>query len=158
MENLIDGLSICDNCGGNAAYVQEINESIKITSCFGCGFQMNTLMKKGSEFFEQQIQVLPNLYKELMGEDEKGNIWMPSFTNDPKKGMVFIDGTSIKDWEWVGVKSVPVLEEEKHKYPIPGKKDQFYSKRVDMTTLKKFGQGGYMDALEYVGFFTPETV
>jgi hypothetical protein len=42
-------------------------------------------MKRDSEFLQQQMEVLPELYKELMGEDENGIIWMPSVVNIPDK-------------------------------------------------------------------------
>ena len=39
------------------------------------------------------MEILPELYKSLMVEDETGKIWMPSMVNIPDKGMVFTDGT-----------------------------------------------------------------
>jgi hypothetical protein len=50
---------------------------------------------------------------------------MPSTVNLPTQGMVFANGLMLKDWKWAAVKAVPVLEEEKEKYPIPGKKGNF---------------------------------
>ena len=29
-------------------------------------------MKKGEEFFEEQLEILPELYKSLLGEDDEG--------------------------------------------------------------------------------------
>lgn len=148
---MTDNLIICDKCGGNAAYVQEATPEIKMYFCFGCGFSSNTLMKDGEEFYEQQIAILPELYKDLVFTDKEGKNWIPSVTNVPDKGMVFITGTNVDNWEWVGVKAVIVKEEEKHKYPIPGKKNEYYEFRMDMGTMKKFGQDGFMDALSYTG-------
>ena len=84
-----DNLVNCDRCGSDAAYVQEVNDKIKNYQCYGCGFITNSLLVKGSDFFEEQMELLPNLYKELMGEDEFGKVWMPSTINLPEKGMVF---------------------------------------------------------------------
>ena len=36
----------------------------------------------------KQMELLPNLYKELMGEDDGGKIWMPSTVNMP----------TVKEW------------------------------------------------------------
>ena len=69
-----DNLIKCERCEGDACYAQEVNESITNYMCYGCGFQTNTLMKKGEEFFEQQMETLPDLYKELMGEDDEGKV------------------------------------------------------------------------------------
>jgi hypothetical protein len=65
--------------------------------------------------------------------------------------MVFANGPSIQEWSWAAVKAVPVTEEEKTKYPIPGKKGEFYTWRMDMTTLKTFAERDFMEALSYLG-------
>jgi hypothetical protein len=149
----MDNLIVCDRCGGNACYVQEVNHKIKNYMCYGCGFQTNSLMKKGEKYFDEQVEILPNLYKELMGEAGDGKIWMPSMVNLPTQGMVFANGTNASQWKWAAVKAIPVKEEEKSKYPIPGKKGQFYEYRMDMETLREFEEKEYMDALEYIGVF-----
>ena len=149
----MDNLTICDRCGSDAAYVQEVNQDIKNYQCYGCGFMTNSIMTKDSRFLEEQMELLPNLYKELMGEDETGKIWMPSTVNLPEKGMIFANGTNVESWKWAAVKSVPVLEEEKEKYPIPGKPGEFYKHRMDMSTLKEFEEGDYMEALDFIEVF-----
>jgi hypothetical protein len=55
------------------------------------------------------------------------------------------------EWSWSAVKAVPVTEEEKTKYPIPGKKGEFYEWRMDMTTISNFDERGFIDALSYIG-------
>ena len=75
---------------------------------------------------------------------------MPSSVNLPQQGMVFANGSSKEDWGWAAVKAIPVLEKEKTKYPILGKKDEYYEWRMDMTTLKMFPERDYMDALSYI--------
>ena len=149
----MDNLIVCDRCGSDACYVQEVNQSIKNYMCYGCGFQTNSLMKKDEVFFEEQMETLPNLYKELMGEDYEGKIWMPSTVNLPEKGMVFANGPNASDWKWGAIKAVPVKDEDKEKYPIPGKKGEYYKFRMDMDTLKNFEERDYMEALEYIGVF-----
>jgi hypothetical protein len=52
---------------------------------------------------------------------------------------------------WGAVQAVPVKDEEKEKYPIPGKKGQYYQFRMDMSTLKNFDKFGFIDALSYIG-------
>ncbi len=139
----MDNLITCARCGGNACYVQEVNQNIKNYMCYGCGFQTNSLMKRKESYFEEQMEILPNLYKELMGEDEEGKIWMPSMINLPKQGMVFANGKNASEWKWAAVKAIPVKEEEKSKYPIPGKKGEFYEYRMDMETLKEYEEKEY---------------
>ena len=153
----MDNLVICDRCGSDACYVQEVNQDIKNYQCYGCGFMTNTLMKKDSQFFEEQMELLPNLYKELMGEDEEGKIWMPTNINLPNKGMVFANGTSGENWKWAAVKSIPVTDKEKEKYPIPGKPGEYYVKRMNMDPLKQFEEKDFMEALDYIGIFETQS-
>ena len=149
----MDNLIYCARCNSDACYVQEVNDKIKNYHCYGCGFQTNSLMMKNERYFKEQLELLPNLYKELMGEDYEGKIWMPSMVNLPKQGMVFANGKNGDDWKWAAVKAVPVKEEEKSKYPIPGKENEFYEFRMDMETLTEYEEHNYMDALEYIGVF-----
>ena len=152
----MDNLVICERCGSDACYVQEVNQDIKNYQCYGCGFITNSVMKKDSQFLEEQMELLPNLYKELMGEDESGKVWMPSTVNLPEKGMIFANGSNAENWKWGAVRSVLVNEDEKEKYPIPGKDGEFYEHRMDMDTLKEFEEGDYMEALDYIGVFTKD--
>ncbi|MDB4276998.1 hypothetical protein N9864_00585 [bacterium] len=150
---MTDNLITCERCSGDVCYVTEINETIKNYQCMGCGFLSNTLYKKGEELFETMFETLPNLYRELMGEDESGKIWLPSTVNIPEKGMVFANGTGIDNWKWAAVKAVPVKEDEKEKFPIPNQKGKFYKRRMDMTTLVEFEEKNYMEALDSIGVF-----
>jgi hypothetical protein len=150
----MDNLVKCDRCGSDACYVQEVNNEIKNYQCYGCGFITNSLLKKDSRFFEEQMELLPNLYKELMGEAEDGKIWMPSTVNQPEKGMIFANGKSSDNWKWAAVLAVPVTEEEKEKYPIPNKEGEYYKWRMDMSTMKEFKEKDYIEALDYIGIFS----
>ena len=146
-----DNLTTCDRCGSDACYIQEVNHEIKNYMCYGCGFITNSLMKKDEEFFEEQIQTLPELYKELMGEDEDtGLIWMPNTINLPNKGMVFADGKNGSNWAWAAVKAIPMPEDEKTKFKEKGKDYKF---KMDMENMKHYPEGDFMEALEYIGVF-----
>lgn len=132
-----DELRECSRCGSDACYKQEVTKDISIEMCYGCGFQSNSLMEKGSEFFNEQWELLPELYKVLMDEEEEtGKIWMPSTINLKEKGMIFADGNSRDNWRWAGVKSIP--DEEK-------------GYKTDMTTLKHFKERDFIEALSYIG-------
>jgi hypothetical protein len=146
----MDNLTTCPRCGSDACYTQEVNDKIKNYMCYGCGFITNSLMKQGEEFFEEQMAVLPDLYKELMGEDESGLIWMPNTVNIPNKGMVFADGQNATNWRWAAVLAVPMPEEEKEKFAEKGKDYEF---KMDMTTMKHFDERDFMEALDYIGVF-----
>ena len=132
-----DELKECTRCGSDACYRQEVTKDISIEMCYGCGFQSNSLMRKGSEFFNEQWELLPELYKALMDEEEEtGKIWMPSTINIKEKGMVFADGNLRNNWRWAGVKSIP--DEEK-------------GFKTDMSTIKHFEERDFIEALSYIG-------
>ena len=140
-----DSLKICTRCGSDACYTQEVTKDINIEMCYGCGFQSSSVIKKGNDFYNQQFENLPELYKVLMDEEEDtGKIWMPTIINLKDKGMVFADGSGRADWRWAAVKAIPVLEEELEKYK--GEKH-----RVDMSTIKHFEERGFIEALSYIG-------
>jgi hypothetical protein len=148
---MTDKLTVCNRCGSNACYENKVNAVIKTYQCFGCGYVSNSIMKRGSEFLVKQMEVLPDLYKELMGEDEKGLIWMPSYINKKDMGMVFMNGARASEAKWAAVKAVKVTEENKEEHKL---KDGTYPEYfMDMKNLKSFEEKDYMEALDYVGFF-----
>jgi len=148
-----DSLIICRRCAGDACYTQQVTVDINIKHCLGCGFQCTSLMVEGSEFYEAQLESLPELYKDLMWTDpETKEIWMPQAVNLVEKGMVFANGPSGDEWKWSAVKAVPVTEGDK-KISIPGKEGEFLAFRMDMSTRKDFEERDYMDALQYIGIF-----
>jgi len=130
MDNLIE----CNRCGSDACYVTEVNHEVKNYSCFGCGFITNTLMTRDSEFLTEQMATLPDLYKELMGEDENGLVWMPNTINIKDQGMVFVDGTNSMNWRWAAV--------------LPSNEG-----KMDMSNVKHFEERDYIEALDYIGVF-----
>jgi hypothetical protein len=67
--------------------------------------------------------------------------------------MVFANGNAKDNWRWTAVRAVPVKEEEKEKYPIPGKKDEYYSMRMDMSTKQDFVEKDFIEALDYIEMF-----
>jgi hypothetical protein len=140
----MDNLTTCPRCSSDACYVDEVNKDIKTYFCYGCGFQTNSLMKEGEEFYTLQTETLPELYKDLISEDENGLKWMPSAINVQDKGMVFANGTSVGDWKWSAVKAIPLQEDDK-------KLTEDQTHKMDMETKKDFVEREYMDALSYIG-------
>lgn len=144
----MNNLVICNKCGSDACAVDEVNRDLKTYFCFGCGFQSNSLMKEGEEFYEQQLLTLPELYKDLLYKDDKGYMWMPSSVNVPDKGMIFAYGTNAGQWMWSAVKAIPVTEEEVAKDPILSKNKSKF--KMDMSSMKHFAERDFMDGLSYI--------
>ena len=139
---MLDKLTNCDRCGGDALYVQEIN-GVKTAQCFQCGYQYSSLMTLDSQFLKEQMEILPEIYKALISEDEDGKIWIPSFTNLEGKGMVYANGTSRDNWWWEAVKykKLKVPEIKNHKKII---------EKINPKSIKHFTELDFLSALEYV--------
>lgn len=150
---LKDNLTICPRCSSDACYEQELGADYKVSQCYGCGFTTNTQMVKESQFLEEQLEILPELYKDLIFIDDKGYHWMPSAINTPEQGMVYADGKTIKEWKWSAVKAMLIPEKDRKKYPIPGKEGEYYEYKMDTSTLKQFNELDFIEALDYIGVF-----
>jgi hypothetical protein len=145
---LKDNLTICSRCGSDACYEHSIGPEYTTYACYGCGFTTNTLMKTDSEFLKEQIEILPELYKDLIYVDGEGKNWMPSTINIHDKGMVFVNGKTTEDWKWAAVKVIELSKEEKEGV---SKINKDTTHKIDMSTLKEFDERDFMEALSYIG-------
>jgi hypothetical protein len=148
-----DKLGICLKCGGDACYVTPVNELKNNYYCFSCGYQSNDLMVEGEFDFESYEEALPELYKDLKYVDNEKRVWYPITINIQDKGTVFANGNDASNWSWAGVKAVEVSAEEKGKFKIPGT-EEFYTHKTDIKTLKNFPQHDFIEALDYIEFFS----
>ena len=138
--------------GSNACYEQTFEQEgkeIKTWLCFGSGYTTSTLMQEGSKQVQDLLETSPELYKDLMHKDEQKRVWFPATITLPEKGMVFVDGTSTKDWKWASAKAIKITEEDRKLKNYP--EDQSW--RMDMKNAKLFEQKDFMDALEVIGFY-----
>lgn len=142
-----DNLTVCTRCGSDACYHTDLGANYQVNMCYGCGFTTNTLMTNENEFLEEQLEVLPEIYKDLVYEDKTGKHWMPSTINNPEQGMIFIDGTSVEDWKWAACTAVELTEEELPRFP------EGSTHKMDMSTVKRFNERDFIEALDYIGVF-----
>ena len=145
-----DNLVICDRCGSNACYQTDLGADYKVSMCYGCGFTTNTLMHTDSKFLEEQLEVLPEIYKDLIFEDANGYHWMPSTINNTEQGMIYVNGTSVDDWEWAACPAIELSEEEQHRFP------EGATHKMDMQNVKFFKERDFIEALDYIGVFEPK--
>ena len=144
-----DQLVDCKRCGGNACYEQHIDEQTTTWLCMGCGFTTSTIMTEGSQPLAEIKDTSPELYKDLLYKDDNGRYWAPATITLPAKGMVFLDGKTVKDWKWSAVKATPLTKEDL----ATGRYPKGQTHKMDMQTAKMFDQKGFMDALEVIGFY-----
>ena len=141
----LDTIINCPKSGGDLCYKTEINKDITNFLSLSCGFWTNTLMKKDSEFYTEQISTLPEIYKDISWEDpETELIWIPNTINIQDKGMVFASGANAEKWNWSAVKAISLEEGDEAK--VEGQ-----THKMDMSTIKSFKERDYIDALSYIG-------
>ena len=131
-EEIVD----CPRTGGDLCYKTQLNPELSTYLSISCGFWTNTLMKEGEEFYEQQMQDLPELYKDLAWTDPETNlVWIPNTINNQEQGMVFAYGPNKDSWGWGAAKAIQ--EEGKWK--------------MDLANMQVFAERDYMDALSFIG-------
>jgi hypothetical protein len=141
-----DALVDCPLCGEpSACYRLPINEFHFAYTCLGCGFSTNDLMREGEYDVEEYESVLPELYKEIKQVDSEKRVWYPNVVNIQDKGVVFVSGATVDDWEWSAIKNVKLTEEEKSQ---PRFREKEW--KSDPKTLTDFGKD-YLGALEFIG-------
>ena len=140
-----DTIIDCPKSGGDLCYKMEVTKDITNFLSLSCGFWTNSLMKEGSQFYIEQTETLPELYKDLAWTDPKTDlIWIPNTINIPDKGMVFANGPNSNEWAWAAVKAVELNKEDEAK--VAGQ-----THKMDMTTIKNFTDRDYIEALSYIG-------
>lgn len=142
-----DNLGICPRCASDACYENSLGADYKVYMCYGCGFTTNTLMTEDSEFLEEQLEVLPELYKDLVYTDTDGLHWIPSTISIPEKGMIFINGKSSEKWNWSSVPAKKLTEEELPNFP------EGSTHKMDMKKVKHFDERDFIEAMDYIDMF-----
>lgn len=142
----------CPKSGGDLCYKVQVAPEIYNYMSISCGFWTNSFMTEDHEFYKQQMETLPELYKDLAWTDSKtGLIWLPNTINVEDKGMVFANGTNASNWRWAAVRAIEIPKDEVMNHPIPGKPGEFMKYKMDMKNMKTFEERDYMDALSYIG-------
>ena len=147
-EEIID----CPKSGGNLCYKVQVAPEIYNYMSLSCGFWTNSFMTEDHEFYMQQMETLPELYKDLAWKDpQTGLIWLPNTINNTEQGMIFANGSGVSNWKWAAVKAVKIPKKEQKNHPIPGKPGEFMKFKMDMKNMHLFEERDYIEALSYIG-------
>jgi len=142
----------CPKSGGDLCYKVQVAPEIYNYMSLSCGFWTNSFMTEGHEFYMQQMETLPELYKDLAWTDpQTGLIWLPNTINNPEQGMVFANGSGVSNWKWAAVKAVKIPKKDQKNHPIPGKPGEFMKFKMDMKNMHLFEERDYIEALSYIG-------
>jgi hypothetical protein len=142
----------CPKSGGDLCYKVQVAPEIYNYMSLSCGFWTNSFMTEDHEFYMQQMETLPELYKDLAWKDPKtGLVWLPNTINNPEEGMIFANGSDISNWKWAAVKAIKIPKKEQKNHPIPGKPGEFMKFKMDMKNMRLFEERDYIEALSYIG-------
>ena len=153
MDKLID----CPCCNSNACYESQFTtEEGPITTwlCMTCGMTTNTSMEDGSDILEESFELTAEIIKDNK-QVHDNLVWLLTVITMPDKGMIFpepVKGAE-NEWLWTVVKAIPIIEEEKEKFPNPNQPGEYYKTKMDMKNLKRFNKLEFMDAAEELGMF-----
>ena len=141
----------CPKSGGDLCYKIQVTPEVYNYMSLSCGFWTNSFMIEGHDFYMQQMETLPELYKDLAWVDSETElVWLPNTINVQDKGMIFANGSDISNWGWAAVKAIEIPEEDREKHPIPGKPGEFMKYRMDMKNMKMFKERDYIEALSHI--------
>jgi hypothetical protein len=104
-------------------------------------------MKEGEFDFEKFEEVLPELYKDVRYTDAEKRVWYPAVINIEDKGTVFLNGKSVDEVQWAGIKAIKLTDEEKEQPKFKGKEY-----KSDAKSLKEFSND-FIEACDYIGVF-----
>jgi hypothetical protein len=142
----------CPKSGGDLCYKVQVAPEIYNYMSLSCGFWTNSFMTEDHEFYMQQMETLPELYKDLAWKDpQTGLIWLPNTINNTEQGMIFANGQNASNWKWAAVKAVKIPKKEQKNHPIPGKPGEFMKFKMDMKNMYLFEERDYIEALSYIG-------
>ena len=152
--------TICPHCGSHECFEERetLPDDTRVNSymCMDCGYTSTTLNEEGSLVVETYEQSTAELIKGLRWVDPNTNlVWYPIVLNFPSFGIIFPDGTNKDNWAWRAAPAVDVPEAEQTKYPIPGQKDQYYTRRIDINSSQLFETTQFYDACKFLGFVQP---
>ena len=142
----------CPKSGGDLCYKVQVAPEIYNYMSLSCGFWTNSFMTEDHEFYMQQMETLPELYKDLAWKDpQTGLIWLPNTINNTEQGMIFANGSGVSNWKWAAVKAVKIPKKDQKNHPIPGKPGEFMKFKMDMKNMHLFEERDYIEALSYIG-------
>ena len=137
----------CPKSGGDLCYKVQVAPEIYNYMSLSCGFWTNSFMTEDHEFYMQQMETLPELYKDLAWKDpQTGLIWLPNTINNTEQGMVFANGSGASNWKWAAVKAIEIPEGERKE--VMGK---LQTHKMDMKNMHLFEERDYIEALSYIG-------
>jgi len=134
---------------GNKCVLEEANIHDNTVSylCMESGFTSHENLIEDSEFQSRYESSVTELMKSLKFIDDDNRAWYPTYMQLPG-GMLYVQGNSKESWNWKVASVVDIDGDERLKYPVPGKENEYYTSRLDVDNAKTFDKDNFENALE----------
>lgn len=144
---------------GNQCVLVETDENTGLDSyiCMESGFTTHEKLTVDSEFTKKYEESITQLMRDIKHvDDERGLIWYPAFIQITGVGMLYIIGTARGDMKWQVARVVDITGEERLQYPVPGKKNEYFTSRLDVENALTFDATQFENALDALYAYMPE--
>lgn len=148
---------ICPRCKSYECFEEEFPKlkdgtEMKGFMCKNCGFVSNSEFKKGNIYYDNAMNVLPDMIKDLRFYDEEREIYWFLAIVQTQNGYIFPEPDE-KDWHWTYWPTIEISEEEKENYPIEFEGDiiGYHKHRYDKSKAKQFDKTEFFLALQTIG-------
>ena len=133
----------------NRCVVEEANPQDNTISylCMESGFTSHENLIEDSDFQKKYESQLTELMLACKVLDNGNRAWYPTFMSMPG-GMLYAEGKTKKKWKWRGAQIVPIVGDDRLKYPIMGKVGEYYTERLDVENAKTYNKEDFASALE----------
>jgi hypothetical protein len=134
---------------GNKCVIIEVDEQSNTTSyiCMESGYVSNTMFEFESPAQLQYHDTVSQLMRDLSKvDDERNLVWYPAFMQTPA-GMLYLAGDAIEDAHWEVAPVIPISEQDKEKYPVPGKEGKYFQSRAATELADKYDSQDFEAAM-----------
>ncbi len=117
--------------------------------CMQSGYTTKESWKTDSdvtEAYESHITAL--MYNLRYIDTERGVNWYPATMTMPM-AILYPAGESIDNWRWEVSTIVDIIGDDRIKYPIPGRENEYFTRRIDIENAKTFEKTDFISALDY---------
>ena len=136
---------------GKRSVVAEIADNgIETKMCMDTGYTTSSEYRIGSVEVMDYEKTTARLIKELRYDDYKLEQHWYLATVTFSTGMIYPDGNK-NNWKWAYARIIHMSEEEKKKYPIPGKPGEYYETRLGVDVAEYYPKDQFRDVCKRVG-------
>jgi hypothetical protein len=136
---------------GNQCVLVETDEHTGLTSymCMESGFTCHEKLTIDSDYTQKYEETITQLMRDVKHIDqERGLVWYPSFIHINGVGMLYTIGNTASDMHWQMAQVVDITGDERLKYPVPGKENEYFTSRLDVENALTFDAMNFENALD----------